>query len=375
MGSLSADRARQLLGADLSWRDVKAAHTNVNGTTVLTTPHWWQWKPRSRQRHEVKPGSRLIATGTVLLFVLGCGLLAVSYAAQYAYVLHERSQHIASLIEAGALDVGMIIFALLALGLARAGKPAKIERAAVVVCAAGSALMNFAPADPHSWRSVLAWTMPPVFLAFVVDRTARTVQRHVLAEEEGRSPWAVLGLGSYRLARFMVLAALYSLRFVIDRSGTWAGVKQAIILATPLPAAPMRLELEESGEPFAYCPALTPMRSRCNKVMPCADHPQDDPEWASTHCLVTSPDNTICARELPCRTHDGPPNRGLGTKTARFLEEVRRRHGELSAIPLSQVSKIATAIAPDADLHPASARTALLAAVRAAIPAGEGDAW
>jgi len=56
------------------------------------------------------------------------------------------------------------------------------------------------------------------------------------------------------------------------------------------------------------------------------------------------------------------------------LRLVRERHGELASIPLDQVSKIATAIAAEADLHPASARTALLGAVRAALPAGRGDA-
>ena len=121
-------------------RDVLAGHANRNGVTLLTTPHRWQWRPRPRQdRREVRPGSRLIGTGGVLLFLLGLGLLAVSFAAQYQYVLHERHQHIASLIEAGALDVGLIIFSLLALGLARAGLAAKIERAAVIGCAIGSA--------------------------------------------------------------------------------------------------------------------------------------------------------------------------------------------------------------------------------------------
>jgi hypothetical protein len=53
---------------------------------------------------------------------------------------------------------------------------------------------------------------------------------------------------------------------------------------------------------------------------------------------------------------------------------VTERHGELASIPLDHVSKIATAIAPEAGLHPASARTALLAAVRAAQASGEGIA-
>jgi hypothetical protein len=331
MGGLSVDRARQLLGGGINGHDFVAAHADRRSLT-LVTPQRRGWRRRDPNRHaerEVRPGSRLIATGAVLLLALGCGLLAVSYAAQYAYVLHERGQHVASLIEAGALDVGMIIFALLAMGLARAGKPAKIERAAVVACAAGSALMNFAPAQASDWRSVLAWTMPPIFLAFVVDRVVRTIQRHVLGEDEGRSPWAVLGLAVYRLARFTALTVLYSLRFVIDRRGTWAGVKQAIILATPLPAAR---------------PAQPQASRRAAKA-------------ATTE------------RKIAAAASGAWPT----TKTAQLLDLVKQRHGELAEIPLDQVSRIATALAAEAGLHPASARTALLGAVRAALPAGGSD--
>ena len=123
----------------------------------------------------------------------------MSFAAQYQYVLHERHQHVASLIEAGALDVGLIIFSLLALGLARAGLSAKIERAAVIGCAIGSAVMNYAAADVTSPRSVLAYCMPPVFLAFVVDR----VVRHDPAPRPGheRGPVPVVGPGGCRHAR------------------------------------------------------------------------------------------------------------------------------------------------------------------------------
>ena len=48
---------------------------------------------------------------------------AVSLDAQYRYVFHAKHQAAASWVEALALDVGMAIFSLLALGLARAGQP------------------------------------------------------------------------------------------------------------------------------------------------------------------------------------------------------------------------------------------------------------
>ena len=68
------------------------------------------------------------------------------------------------------------------------------------------------------------------------------------------------------------------------------------------------------------------------------------------------------------------PRSTLGaTKTGQLLALVAERHGALADIPAGQVSKIATALAPEVGLHPASGRTALLRAVRAARSAAEGD--
>jgi hypothetical protein len=163
------------------------------------------------------------------------GLLGVSYAAQYRYILGQRHQHVASLIEAGALDVLLIIFSLLALGLARAGLPAKTERALVLVFATGSALMNYAAADVTSPRSVAAYVMPPVALAIVVDRCVAATRRHVLGMRDGRSPWAVAGTAAAQVGRFGGLSVLYVLRLLADRKGTCAGIRAVILNATPLP--------------------------------------------------------------------------------------------------------------------------------------------
>src|SRR6266536_2749313 len=110
--------------------------------------------------------------------------------------------------------------------LVGAGLAAKAERALLVLCAAGSALMNYAAADITSPRSVLAFCMPPVFLAVVADRVAATIRRHVLGMQDGRSPWAVLGT-----------AALYGLRLFLAFPSTCGGLRRWILVATPLPAA------------------------------------------------------------------------------------------------------------------------------------------
>jgi hypothetical protein len=91
-----------------------------------------------RQGSDRRPGTALVAVATGLLFLLGIGLFAVSLDAQYRYVFHAKHQSTASWVEALALDVGMAIFSLLALGLARAGKPARVERVLIMACAAAS---------------------------------------------------------------------------------------------------------------------------------------------------------------------------------------------------------------------------------------------
>jgi hypothetical protein len=252
-----------------------------------------------------KPGSVMIGIATGLLFLLGAGLLAVSLAAQYSYLFRQRHQSAASLIEALALDVGMVIFSLLALGLARSGKPAKAERVLIMVCAGGSALMNYAAADVFSPRSVLAYVMPPVFLAVVADRVISVVRRHFLGEKETRSAWAAMGA-----------VVLYGLRFVLAPPSTARGVRRYVLQATPLPEI-------TAAEPVPVITSV-PRRPRA----------------------IVSP-----------RT---------GTKTGDLLDLVVKRYGPLEALPLADCSKIATTLAGEIDLHPGSARTALLKAARSA---------
>lgn len=106
MATMSTDRARELLGA-LNGHDVLVGgHANHNGMDLIAAARRpWFWPQRvgkDRQPRERGPeGSRLIAWALALLFALGLGLLTVSYAAQFRYVMAERHQEVASAIEAG----------------------------------------------------------------------------------------------------------------------------------------------------------------------------------------------------------------------------------------------------------------------------------
>jgi hypothetical protein len=111
------------------------------------------------------PGSVLIAVAAWLPALTGGGALFVSFTAQDTYILTVRRQDTASVIEALLLDLGMLVFILLALGLSRAGQPARAERTRILLCAAASAWMNVSAADVASPRSVAAYAVGPLALA------------------------------------------------------------------------------------------------------------------------------------------------------------------------------------------------------------------
>ncbi len=108
------------------------------------------------------PGSVLNAVAAWLLALTGGGALFVSFSAQYAYIFTVRRQDAASVIEALLLDLLMIVFTLLALGLSRAGKSSRIERALILACGAASSYMNVSAADVASPRSLAAYAVAPV---------------------------------------------------------------------------------------------------------------------------------------------------------------------------------------------------------------------
>jgi hypothetical protein len=310
MTGVTGDSRRPDWGTWLGGAQVRSARASRDGSrtvNLVSRGSWRKW--RTGARRPGHPGTWLIQTAAWMLFALGMGLLAVSFAAQYRYISTERHQNVASVIEAGALDVGMIIFALLALGLARAGLSAKAERGLVVVCAVGSALMNYAAADVSSPRSVLAFCMPPLFLAVVVDRVVVTVRRHVLGMRDARSPWRVLAT-----------ITLYVLRFVLDPWTTANGLRRCVLTAAPLPAAALQ-------------PAGAAPQPKGRKAV---------------------------------EKRAGRPS----TKTTRFLRLVEERYGDFAKVPLDQVSRIAAEVAPQVRLDLGSARRELRAAVLAAQPGG-----
>jgi hypothetical protein len=242
-------------------------------------------------------GSRLVLAATILLGLLAAGLFIVTLNAQYKYIFAAKGQALPSVIEAASLDLGMAIFTLLALGLAMAGQSARIERALIVACAAGSAAQNYAAADVTSPRSVAAYVAPSLFLALVVDRTVAVMRRHVLGDTES-SVWATVGRALAVVTRGLAVVLLYSLRFVLAPPSTGAGLRQVVLNATPLPAAPARPELPAAEEvPAIDPPPVTepPELEGASKKARLAWWYQQDPDYGN-RAAVAAAAKRLCGR-------------------------------------------------------------------------------
>ncbi len=303
---------------------------------------------RATQRYDLLradvTGQLLIAGACVLLAGLAVGMGITSFHAQFTYIFATKRQWAPALLEALGLDAGAVIFALLGIALARLGRRAAVERVLVVICALGSCGMNVLNANLGSPRSVAVYAMPPVLFALTSDRLIAVVRRAALgktADDDGqRSAW-------YLASRPL----LYGLRLAVDRRGTAAGIRQALLDATPLPQPALAAVREQAsargGKESTAAGAAVGSDPAANPIGPKAG----------------------IATESGCDGGAGAPARSSrreGTKTARFLALVQQRYGPLSEFDLAEVYRVSSELAPKVRLNTGSARAALRAAVLAA---------
>jgi hypothetical protein len=252
--------------------------------------------------------------------VAGLGVLAaaaavVSFTAQYKMIATARRLAVVAALEAAIPDAAALVFASLGIALALHGLRAIRVRALNVGSVAVSVFMNVIAAAP-GWRALAIWAMPPVAYALASDTLIGVVRAWVIARQNalnvrlaGEQPTPLAVLGGL---------VLWLLRLTLAPGSTLAGFRRWVIEECPV--APGR--------------RLAPRRP-----------------------------GTAVARSGPRRGVKAPRN---GTKTARFLALVSERHGALAAVPVGDVSRICTALAPEIGLHAGAARTALRKAVLAA---------
>jgi hypothetical protein len=339
-------------GDDLDWQAGYEARTGRIGQE--------DWVPAVTSIHRLAgsgqaPGSRVIAFATWLLALLGAGLMYVSFDAQYQFILAQKGARAASLIEAAMLDAGMVILSALGIGLARAGKPSASVRVLIVICAGASAGMNFAAADPGSWRSVAAYIAAPVFLAVITDRVIAVIRQHVLPSDT-ESAWASVGRAAVAVLRLAAVVALYLLRAVLAPTSTLRGLRQMVLDAAPVPGT-------------------TRARRARGEPLPRPDHDHQIPEYGSGR-----PSEDTGAAEADGRDGDqgsGQPVIGFSTKKAAFLARYRghSEYGNRSA-----AGRVAAELAPLAGLQAGTGRTYIAEELRkltgltlAQAPAEEDD--
>jgi hypothetical protein len=175
------------------------------------------------------PGASLLAAASGLLFLLAAAQGYVSFRAQYAFVDHAKRAHVPSILEALGLDTGAVIFALLALSLARRGRRGSVERVLNVACALGSMTMNLLAANLTSPRSITVWVLPSVLYALASDRLIAVVRRWVLTGDPG-APIAQEG-SAWRAFGGL---ALWTLRLIFDVPGTLSGFRRWVLMVAPV---------------------------------------------------------------------------------------------------------------------------------------------
>ena len=296
--------------------------------TVDISPHrgWFQWRSRPRRlKREAGDGSRMIATALALLFVLAGGLLGVSYAAQFVMIVKQRhGQILASNVEALSADCALMIFSLLALGLARKGLNSIMARWGVVLMAGLSAAMNYAAANGGDWRSVLTYCGPSILLAFVVDTTVSVIKRHYLGMRDDASPFRQLARVLARVLRFLAIITLYALRLFLAPIETPKGLRRMVLNATPLP------------EPEPIKVRVVPVRPR----------------------PVKSGSNP--------KAIGGPRGPRPDSKATKLVAAVEAKYGPLAQFPIDRVSAVCAELAPTVGMDAGWARTVLRKAVLAA---------
>ena len=276
-------------------------------------------QPRETSDH---PGKWLAVSMTALA-VLAVAAAVVSYSAQYRMVYAAKGVAPVAALEAGIPDVAALVFATLGIALALHGKRA-IRARVLNLGAVGTSVGMNVLASGAGWRDLAIWAMPPVAYALASDTAigvvrAWTIARHkamnaALADDDA-TPLAIIG-------GFL----LWVLRLVMAPASTPAGFRRWVVQECPV--APGR--------------TTSPARA-----------------------IASSRAKAISAR--PRATGHGADPRP-GSKTGRFLALVTDRYGPLAQLPLADVSRVCAELAPEVDLDPGAARTALRRHVLAAQP-------
>jgi hypothetical protein len=275
-------------------------------------------------------GGGLLTVASGLLVLLAAAQGYVSFRAQYTFVDHAKRAPIPSTLEALGLDTGAVIFALLALSLARRGRSGTVERVLNFACALGSLTMNLLAADLSSPRSVTVWVMPSALYALASDRVIAVVRRWAQASD----PATLAQDGSaWRAAGGL---ALWLLRLCFDVPGTVCGFRRWVLAAAPvapgiraatLTAPPAATALTEAGGTGTTLRYATP-----GPTVPAApgkfrDHPQGPAGEPGDGRAPGETKRAALIRLYERCGQNGDPRYGNRAKSAALAGEIASRIG------------------------------------------------
>jgi hypothetical protein len=246
------------------------------------------------------------------LGALAAAAAAVSFTAQYRMVDAARHLPVIAALEAAVPDAAALVFASLGIALALHGRRALRARALNLAAVGASVFMNVLAAGP-GWRNLAIWALPPAAYALASDTLIGVVRAAAIARHQqlGTAPAADAPTPLATLGGL----ALWLLRLALAPASTLTGFRAWVLEECPV-------------APGRRAPRPAPATAQAGRGR----------------------------RTVPRKA----------TKTARFLDLVTERHGPLSSIPLDATAQIASALAPQAGLHPGAARTALRNAVLSA---------
>jgi hypothetical protein len=274
--------------------------------------------PRSFGRAEDRAGTWLRFAG-VAVGLLAVAAAAVSYEAQWRLVYRDKHQIGVSYIQAAIPDLGSLVFACFGIALAMHGRRAIRARLLNLLCVGISLAMNAFAAAP-GWRDLAIWVMPSAVYALASDTLIGVIRAYVIARQKQLRE--VLADDGITLVHIVGAASLWLLRLALAPPSTLKGFH---VWVKSLPAAP-------------------PLRQAAE-----VDRPKE----------VKGP-----KRERPAIANQRGP-RG-GTKQEQFLTLVIARYGPLTEFDIKAVARAAAELAPEAELHPGTARKILRAQVLAA---------
>jgi hypothetical protein len=245
------------------------------------------------------------------LCMLAAAAAAVSFTAQYRMVDATRHLPAVAALEAAIPDAAALVFACLGVALALCGRRAVRARVLNLASVGASVFMNVIAAAA-GWRNLAIWAMPPVAYALASDTLIGVVRTWAIA---GQHPGGTGAGDTATPLSALGRLVLWLLRLALAPVSTLAGFRAWVL--TQCPVTPAR---RAAAPPFIATP---PGR-------------------------LPAPQRVGVTRE---------------TKTARFLSLVTERHGSLAAVPLAATAQIAADLAPQVNLNPGAARTALRNAV------------